>query len=96
MQLSYLLMSLSLGSALTMAVVVSELPPMKIAAANEAAGRCRRMRAGHSSAAPVRGVGDQRSRKITERCTMKLITVAVPWAMTNATGTRHGWFSNCM
>ena len=96
MQLSYLLMSLSLGSALTMAVVVSELPPMKIAAANEAEGRCRRKRVGHSAAAPARGLGGQRSRKITERCTMKLITVAVPWAMTNAIGTRHGWFSNCM
>ncbi len=29
----------------------------------------------------------QRSRKITERCTMKLITVAVPCAITKATGT---------
>ena len=27
-------------------------------------------------------------RKMTIRCTMKLITVAVPWAMTNAT--THG------
>ena len=31
----------------------------------------------------------QRSRKMTARWTMKLITVAVPCAMTNATGTRH-------
>ncbi len=36
----------------------------------------------------------QRSRKITARCTTKLITVAVPCAMTNATGTRHGLSSN--
>jgi hypothetical protein len=28
----------------------------------------------------------QRSRKITDRCTMKLITVAVPWAITKAAG----------
>ncbi len=31
----------------------------------------------------------QRMRKITARCTMKLITVAVPCAMTNATGIAH-------
>src|SRR6202007_2622031 len=37
----------------------------------------------------------QRSRKITERWTMKLITVAVPWAITKAAGTRHGSFRNC-
>src|SRR5271163_3028190 len=37
----------------------------------------------------------QRSRKITERCTMKLITVAVPCAITKAAGTRHGSFANC-
>ena len=32
----------------------------------------------------------QRSRKMTARWTMKLITVAVPCAITNATGTRQG------
>ena len=37
----------------------------------------------------------QRSRKITDRCTMKLITVAVPCAITKAAGTRHGSFANC-
>ena len=45
---------------------------------------------------PCGSRGSLSSRKITDRCTTKLMTVAVPWAMTNATGTRHGWFSNCM
>jgi hypothetical protein len=31
---------------------------------------------------------------MTARCTTKLITVAVPCAMTNATGTRHGLSSH--
>ena len=38
----------------------------------------------------------QRSRKMTARCTTKLMTVAVPCAMTNATGTRHGFSSHAM
>ena len=42
------------------------------------------------------GCGTQRSRKITARWTMKLITVAVPWAITNATGTPQDLSSNCM
>ncbi len=33
----------------------------------------------------------QRVRKISARCTTKLITVAVPWAITNATGSAHRW-----
>src|ERR1700735_5652393 len=36
----------------------------------------------------------QRSRKITERWTTKLITVAVPCAITKAAGPRHGSFAN--
>lgn len=31
----------------------------------------------------------QRTRKITVRCTTKLMTVAVPCAITNATGSAH-------
>ena len=38
----------------------------------------------------------QRNRKMTARCTTKLMTVAVPCAMTNATGTRHGFSSHAM
>ena len=33
-------------------------------------------------------------RNITMRCTTKLMTVAVPWAITKATGTRQGFSSH--